>query len=132
MGHTNLLKIVHRLDKQTSGIVFFAKNAKSCNQFKEALLQCKVSRVYYARVQGDFRKCKDFKNGGVNVCNLMYCIPNSDGQWECSKCMDLTKVKSEYQKQAKEAASKFEHEFYDEVSDTSVVKCYPTTGKSPH
>ena len=30
----NLLKIVHRVDRQASGIVFFAKNAQASNQFK--------------------------------------------------------------------------------------------------
>ena len=50
------LKTVHRLDRQTSGIVFFAKNDVESNNFREALLSEKVKKVYYARVQGDFSK----------------------------------------------------------------------------
>lgn len=48
------LKTVHRLDRQTSGIVFFAKSDVESNKFREALLSDKVKKVYYARVEGDF------------------------------------------------------------------------------
>jgi 23S rRNA-/tRNA-specific pseudouridylate synthase len=44
------------LDRQTSGIVFFAKNDKESNSFREALISDKVKKVYYARVKGDFSK----------------------------------------------------------------------------
>lgn len=51
-----VLKTVHRLDRQTSGIVFFAKKEEASNDFREAMVANKVSKVYYARVNGDFRK----------------------------------------------------------------------------
>jgi 23S rRNA-/tRNA-specific pseudouridylate synthase len=44
------LLTVHRLDRQTSGIVFFAKNAKASDDFRVALNENKVSKVYFARV----------------------------------------------------------------------------------
>lgn len=44
------LKTVHRLDRQTSGIVFFAKKKDSSNDFREALIANEVAKVYYARV----------------------------------------------------------------------------------
>lgn len=49
MGYPNL-KTVHRLDRQTSGIVFFAKKTDSSNSFREALIANEVTKVYYARV----------------------------------------------------------------------------------
>lgn len=49
------LKCVHRLDKQTSGIVFIAKNERTANEFREALTGDDVQKVYVARVKGDFR-----------------------------------------------------------------------------
>ena len=55
MNYPNL-KTVHRLDRQTSGIIFFAKKVTSSNDFREAMIADKVSKVYYARVLGDFRK----------------------------------------------------------------------------
>lgn len=48
------LKTVHRLDRQTSGIVFFAKSDVESNNFREALLSDNVKKVYYAKVLGDF------------------------------------------------------------------------------
>ena len=54
------LKTVHRLDRQTSGIVFFAKKEDSSNEFREAMIANKVSKVYFARVMGNFEKvCTD-------------------------------------------------------------------------
>ena len=65
------LKNVHRLDRQTSGVVFFAKNDKTCNEFREALTNDKVTKVYIARVLGNFEeKCKEKE---VNVEKWIYC-----------------------------------------------------------
>lgn len=55
LGHANL-RSVHRLDRQTSGIVFFAKDETCSNEFREALISNQVQKTYVARVQGDFRK----------------------------------------------------------------------------
>jgi len=44
------LKSVHRLDRQTSGIVFWAKNEAKSNEFRQSLQDDKVRKVYYARV----------------------------------------------------------------------------------
>ena len=59
---------VHRLDRQTSGIVFFAKTDKDANMFREAMVANQVAKVYLARVLGDFRK----------ICSLKE--PNDDKQ----------------------------------------------------
>lgn len=66
------LKTVHRLDRQTSGIVFFAKSGASSNEFREALIGDKVSKVYYARVQGDFSSICD-ENKQVICKDSIYC-----------------------------------------------------------
>ena len=42
------LKCVHRLDKQTSGIVFFARNEKTANEFREAMTTDAVKKEYMA------------------------------------------------------------------------------------
>lgn len=47
------LRVVHRLDKQTSGIVFFAKNVPSANEFAEDLRKTvEIKKCYFARVKG--------------------------------------------------------------------------------
>lgn len=66
------LKTVHRLDRQTSGIVFFAKNEVESNNFREALISEKMRKVYYARVQGDFSKICD-KDSKVRCDLWIYC-----------------------------------------------------------
>ena len=48
------MKTVHRLDRQTSGIVFFAKTDAESNSFREALMSDRVRKVYFARVKGNF------------------------------------------------------------------------------
>lgn len=70
MNYPNL-KTVHRLDRQTSGIIFFAKKDTSSNEFREAMIADKVSKVYYARVLGDFRKaCGEQSTGAAAEYNV--------------------------------------------------------------
>ena len=147
------LKTVHRLDRQTSGIVFFAKIAQSSNQFREAMLANEISKVYYARVKGDFSKaCQDAnpspsspKNNEEETkepatekvaekqkltvsCDLhVYCVSNVEALWNCAKECD---VPFEHKPKAKSAETLFEFIFYDPVADQSVIKCYPKTGRT--
>ncbi len=51
--------IVHRLDKDTSGIVLFAKNEKSKNKLQENWSEYVSLREYVAVVYGTFSKKKD-------------------------------------------------------------------------
>ena len=110
-----VLKCVHRLDRQTSGIVFFAKKDEASNDFREAMIDNKVGKVYYARVKGDFRKaCKlndkeeekkdDVEEFKVTCDKSVYCISNVEAKWDCS---DKDKVPFEYKHQAKEAFTTF-------------------------
>ena len=48
------IKILHRLDKQTSGIVIFAKNKESADIFRSKLHTDEVQKIYFARVKGNF------------------------------------------------------------------------------
>lgn len=44
--------IVHRLDKNTSGLMIVAKNDRSHNYFTECLKEHSIHRIYYALVEG--------------------------------------------------------------------------------
>lgn len=48
----NKIFIIHRLDKETSGIVIFAKNQKTKNLFQNSWDRNTISRNYYAVVEG--------------------------------------------------------------------------------
>ena len=48
------IKILHRLDKQTSGIVIFARNKESADIFRNKLHTEDIQKIYFARVKGSF------------------------------------------------------------------------------
>lgn len=48
--------IIHRLDKETSGLVIFAKSERAFGWLKEELRSKRISRVYVAVVEGEFER----------------------------------------------------------------------------
>ena len=48
--------IVHRLDKNTSGLMLVAKNDRSHNFLAECLKKHSINRIYYALVQGNVKE----------------------------------------------------------------------------
>ena len=116
------IKTVHRLDRQTSGIVFFGKNEDASNIFRELMLKNEISKVYFARIRGNFENCKGIKNGELTITNYTYCVSHIDAIWECCEKKD---VPFEHQHKAKDSTTRFKFKFYDKASDMSVIKCYP-------
>ena len=55
--------IVHRLDKETSGVLIIAKNNISFNYFKNLFKQRKIQKKYIALVRGELNK----KKGDINL-----------------------------------------------------------------
>jgi 23S rRNA pseudouridine1911/1915/1917 synthase len=53
-GSKNRPGIVHRLDKDASGLMVVAKNTRSLNNLKKQFQDRKVKKVYYALVDGNF------------------------------------------------------------------------------
>jgi tRNA pseudouridine synthase 8/2,5-diamino-6-(5-phospho-D-ribitylamino)-pyrimidin-4(3H)-one deaminase len=119
------LKCVHRLDKQTSGIVFFARNEKTANGFREAMTTDAVKKEYLARVAGDFR----IAAGGVEAVVKKWVFV-ADYKKMLHGCEDEEKLKEEQKKTAKEAETLFRFERYDQESDTSIIRCFPRTGRT--
>lgn len=89
--------------------------------------QNEISKVYYARVKGDFSKCANIKDNIIEVSNFIYCINHIDAIWECS---DEKEVPFEYKFKAKDSVTVFKFKHYDSKSDHSVIKCYPKTGRT--
>lgn len=50
--------IVHRLDKETSGLLIIAKNLKSFEYFKQLFRERRIKKTYYALCWGNFQKNK--------------------------------------------------------------------------
>lgn len=101
------LKTVHRLDRQTSGIVFFAKTVEDANNFRESLLSDKVKKVYYTRVKGDFSSICDTQ-GKVECNQSVFCDSHIDA---IMNSCDPTKVPLEHQAKAKDAFTTFKFKY---------------------
>ncbi|CDW71183.1 rna pseudouridylate synthase domain-containing protein 2-like [Stylonychia lemnae] len=82
------LKTVHRLDRQTSGIVFFAKNVKATNEFRTALDNDQVQKIYYARVLGNFKQT--YGTDEVEVNKWVYTENFKLVLQNCADELDLT------------------------------------------
>ncbi len=74
--------IVHRLDKDTSGIVLFAKDEKTKNQLQENWNEYVFLREYVAIVEGNLSKKEDrvIQNLKETSTNLVYVTKKDDGK----------------------------------------------------
>lgn len=80
--------IVHRLDKNTSGLMLVAKNDKSHNYLAACLKEHSINRIYYALVEGNIkddygtvdaplgRSDKDRKKRTVTLKNSKHAVTN--------------------------------------------------------
>ena len=77
--------VVHRLDKETSGILMFAKNEKIRDALQEKWNELVVSRGYYAVVEGVMEKKEDriINYLKMNAANLMYVVKTRNGSQRC-------------------------------------------------
>jgi len=107
--------------------VFFAKNEQSSNKFRELMEQNEISKVYYARVKGNFSNCDGIKDNKIEITNFIYCINHIDAIWECA---DEQNVPFEYKFKAKHSTTVFKFKHYDTQSNQSIIKCYPKTGRT--
>lgn len=143
------LKLLHRLDKLTSGVLMFTRNAKNANSIQKKFETLKVGKMYYARVSGNVQ----FDHFAVN--KAMRCISRKHCQWdvipgkevqtiknkivhfeilfekpEDSEKTKLATKKNDYKNNFKESLTVFEKIFYDKSSDTSLLKCFPKNGRT--
>ena len=102
--------------------MFFAKTEKASDSFRKLMIDNKIKKNYFARVRGDFSKVKGLENGEVHVKNMIFCVSNIDAFWDCA---DEADIPFEHRSKAKEAITRFKFKFYDQLSDTSVLKCFP-------
>ena len=92
-GYENI-KVLHRLDKHTSGVVLFAKNKNSAERFREKLHSDLIQKIYFARVKGNF------KDENVVVKRYIIALDNGKGIYtdisdeEAEKIKKQNKIKS--------------------------------------
>lgn len=84
--------VVHRLDKETSGVLIFAKNEKLKDALQEQWNDVVLKRGYYAVVEGILEKKEDriINYLNMNSLNLMYVSSKFDKK--AQKCVTNYKV----------------------------------------
>lgn len=90
--------VVHRLDKETSGVLIFAKTPEICKDFQDNWNDLVSKRGYYAVVEGTLQKKSDHIVNylRMNSLNLMYIASSKDKK--AQKCITEYKVIEENDK----------------------------------
>lgn len=118
------LYAVHRLDKETSGLVIFAKNSETAAQFSTQIQDHKVQKTYLAEVYGYFPSTSTEKQES-----------NSDAAYtqQCNARLfwDKREMKSVVSEEnGVEAVTHFKVIGRNQKAGTSFVECRPKTGRT--
>lgn len=105
------LRIIHRLDKQTSGIVVFAKTKDYARKLTKCMVNKEIQKRYLARVRGHFPR-------EVKICK------------EPLAFSEKTMRGSVDHATGKHAETIFNFLSYDVERENSIVLCTPTTGRT--
>eukprot|EP00871_Galdieria_phlegrea_P005975 jgi/Galph1/865/GphlegSOOS_G5670.1 len=104
------LHVVHRLDRQTSGLVILARDKETAENLSKRFRERQVEKTYIARVLGKFPE-------ETITCS----IPLNFSEHECIGSCSET---------GKESITIFQCQSYDERSQHSIVACKPKTGRT--
>lgn len=101
---------VHRLDKQTSGVVMLAKTREKADELTAAMKRGQVLKIYIARVKGNF----------------------SDQVKECDAPLlwNKQRFRASVSDEGKPARTKFRKLCYLSKTNESIVEARPVTGRS--
>ena len=108
--------IVHRLDRETSGLLLIAKNQKAFNYFKKLFQEHQIKKGYFALVYGEFKNKKGEINKPIGI------VASSIKRSTAAKKM----------KELKEAVTEYEviKSFEYEGEKFSLLKVFPKTGRT--
>lgn len=104
------LHVVHRLDKETSGLVIMAKNSKFAASFCAEIKEHKVQKTYLAEVDGTF--------------------PNNITESREKIFWERGMLKATVSEQGVDAETHFKLISSNTKKKTSIVECRPITGRS--
>jgi len=115
------LKVLHRLDKLTSGLLLISKNSEFASKFHQDLKDKKVEKTYLARVHGKLLT-NEYDNQELHVKKPIYSRRDAKH--------DVCEEEEKVAKNAKDAQTIFKSLWYDQKSDTTLLECRPITGKT--
>ena len=108
---------IHRLDKLTSGLLILVKGKNNTVKYQKELKENNVHKKYLARVGGRLPQPK------MTVDTPIYCVSVKHSKYSVATTPETVE-------QAKEALTRFEEVWYDEKTDSSLVECFPLTGRT--
>ena len=108
--------IVHRLDRETSGLLIVAKNQKTFDYFKKLFQQHQIKKGYLALVYGEFKDKKGVIDKPIGIANSS--IKRST---TAKKMKELKEAITEY-----EVIKSFEYQ----REKFSLLKVFPKTGRT--
>ena len=107
------LSLVHRLDRDTSGVLVFAKHEKSKKMMEENFRRREVEKEYLAIVDGIPKKDKG------EICNFLGAVSSYDGATIYGKVP---------RNKGKEAITSWE--LISKDKNISLLRCVPKTGRT--
>eukprot|EP01028_Stygiella_incarcerata_P012704 TRINITY_DN8023_c0_g1_i4.p1 TRINITY_DN8023_c0_g1~~TRINITY_DN8023_c0_g1_i4.p1 ORF type:complete len:283 (+),score=76.55 TRINITY_DN8023_c0_g1_i4:101-949(+) len=115
LWNVDALKVVHRLDRLTSGVLMFAKTSDGARRISEAFRTRAVHKEYVALVDGCFPIERE-------TCRTRIDTRVFEGRYRCVE-------DDEDPSNGLECETIFERIHYDEENDQSLVRCSPETGR---
>jgi|TARA_A100001015_G_scaffold289127_1_gene360672 23S rRNA pseudouridine955/2504/2580 synthase len=113
-------RLIHRLDKDTSGVLLLARNAKAANIFTSLFRQKLVEKVYWALVEGVPRKKEGIVESYIGKLDI----------WRPNFQKDLDREKSSWNKENTKKALSYYRVIKQVGSQYSWLQLKPATGRT--
>lgn len=126
-GRWNALKLVHRLDRVTSGVLMLTTSEERNRIYHRVFADGKMQKYYLARVH------KRMKQGeAIHIKKALKEYDPRRGLWKALDYEEPTQqdIDSKQAHRIKTAHTIFECLSYDATTDTSLVFCVPLTGRT--
>ena len=113
-------RLIHRLDKDTSGVLLLARNAKAANIFTSLFRQKLIEKVYWALVEGVPRKEEGIVESYIGKLDI----------WRPNFQKDLFREKSSLNKENTKKALSYYRVIEQVGSQYSWLQLKPATGRT--
>ena len=123
------LNPVHRTDRVTSGLTLCCTDPKVARVFHKCLSEGTVRKMYIAKVKGRFPANENelvTPKKGVVWANEESSVEVNARVFTSDPANGIRVISDE----GKESQSRFKLVHYDDVSNTSIIKCFPVTGRN--
>ena len=113
-------RLIHRLDKDTSGVLLLARNAKAANMFTSLFRQNLIEKVYWALVEGVPRKEEGIVESYIGKLDI----------WKPNFQKELIQEKSSWNRENKKKALSYYKVIEKVGSQYSWLQLKPATGRT--